>query len=270
MDDIDIVLPVRNGETTIEDAVQSILDQTYRNFLLFIVDDGSTDNTSAILARLASQDDRIRIISGTGTGIVAALNLGISVGQAPLVARLDADDLSTPDRLCQQVKAFDRRPNLVLLGTCIEWFGAKQGTPGIVTGAKKCRLALGLFTPFCHPSVMMRRSALNALNHQIYDSNFEYSEDWELFSRLSKLGEVDNLKNVLLRYRIHENQISNTKKDVQISAQSQISKIHQRDVLNITSLPSEILFWFKLFFVLNPVNWRQVFRAIRRRINHLV
>lgn len=265
MNQVDIILPVRDAALTIAEAVESILGQTFRDFKLIIVDDGSTDETPVIIADLKSRDSRVHVVTGERTGIVAALNLGLASGHAPLVARMDADDIAICNRLSRQVDTFAQRPNLVLLGTRIEWFGTKHGRPAIVIGAKACRIALGIFTPFCHPSVMMRRAALNKLE-RFYDPHYEYSEDWELFSRLSKIGEVDNLADVLLRYRVHDNQISNTKKQSQISFQKVISEKHQHYILGINGYVSEFIFWLKAFIALQPPNWRQLFRALRRRV----
>ncbi len=260
---VDVVLPVRNGEATILLALGSIIAQSFSDFKLIVIDDGSTDKTPSILAQVAESDSRIQIIQGGGNGIVAALNKGILSGNAPFVARMDADDISLPDRLSIQIDQFRNRPDLVLLGTRIQWFGSKQGQPGIVTGTEKCRLALGLFTPFCHPSVMMRRQAFDQLDH-LYDPAFEFSEDWEFFSRLSEIGEVDNIDQVLLEYRVHEGQLSAIKRDTQIASQAAIAKIHRQSVLGLSSPAAEILFHLQILFALGPRNMRQATRAITR------
>lgn len=262
---VDIVLPVRDGAATISDAVQSLLEQTFTAFKLIVVDDGSIDETPRILSKLAAEDDRIQIVKGCGQGIVAALNLGISSGHAPLIARMDADDIAFPERLEMQVATFDKRPKLVLLGTGVEWFGSKMGRPGIVQGVRNCRTALGLFTPFCHPSVMLRRSALGMLD-RAYDAEFEYSEDWEFFSRLSGIGDVDNLNKVLLRYRVHDGQVSHIKRSLQVASHSRIALKHQREILGMRGPVSELLLWADLLINLGPENWRQIARAIKWRL----
>lgn len=263
MGQIDVVLPVRDGEATIAAALRSILNQSFKNFSLFVIDDGSSDGTPAILADVAKSDDRVKILPGEGKGIVAALNKGIMAGDAPFIARMDADDISLPERFALQIEEFNRRQKLVLLGTRIEWFGSKQGQPGIVTGAEQCRRALGLFTPFCHPSVMMRRSALDRLDI-VYDPAFEFSEDWEFFSRLSSVGEVDNLDNVLLKYRVHEKQLSATKRDVQIAFQARIAANHRKSVLGLTSIGANMMFYLQMLSELGTSNVRQTLRAIIR------
>jgi glycosyltransferase involved in cell wall biosynthesis len=263
MSKVDVVLPVRNGEATILSALSSILAQSFSHFKLIVIDDGSTDKTPSILAKVAKCDSRLQIIQGGGNGIVAALNKGISSGSAPFVARMDADDISLPDRLSIQIEEFRNRPNLVLLGTKIQWFGSKQGQPGIVIGAERCRRALGLFTPFCHPSVMMRREAFDRLDH-LYDPAFEFSEDWEFFSRLSGIGEVDNIDQVLLEYRVHDGQISATNRDTQIASQAVIAKIHRQSIVGLSGPAAEFMFHLQTLCALGPRNMRQTARAIIR------
>lgn len=205
---VDIVMPAKDAEDTIVQAVESLLSQTYSDFRLLVVDDHSTDSTPDLLRALAESDSRIVLMTNDGDGIVSALNCGLGASTAPYVARMDADDLSLPDRLMRQIEHLDSHPDLVLLGTRIRWIGDRTGEPPMVVGAEACRRALGLFTPFCHPSVVMRRSALEKLAY-LYDPELEFAEDYDLFSRLALVGSVDNLDEVLLLYRTHTGQISN-------------------------------------------------------------
>lgn len=210
MTEIDVVLPVRNGEATIEYAIRSILWQSLPHFIIWIVDDGSTDDTPRIVGRLAAQDARIRLLRGEGSGISSALNCGIRAGSAPFVARMDADDISFPDRFARQVATLRSQPHIAVLGSRITYFGDACGTPSFPISERACADAVKLFSPFCHPTTMIRRAALETLP-DLYRSGFDHAEDYDLFSRLLIDHQGANLDDILLAYRIHAGQISKTK-----------------------------------------------------------
>lgn len=210
MTEIDVVLPVRNGEATIEYAIRSILWQSLPNFIIWIIDDGSTDDTPGIIRQLAAQDARIRLLRGEGTGISSALNRGIRAGSAPFVARMDADDISFPDRFAQQVATLRAQPQIAVLGSRITYFGDACGTPSFPISERACAEAIKLFSPFCHPTTMIRRAALETLP-DLYRSGYDHAEDYDLFSRLLTDHRGANLDQILLAYRIHAGQISKTK-----------------------------------------------------------
>src|SRR4051794_4532921 len=112
---VSIVMPVYNGAAYVAEAVRSILGQTFEDFEFIIVDDGSTDRTPRILHEYERMDRRVRVISRPNTGIVGALNDGVAAAEAPLIARMDADDVSTPQRLHRQVEYLSEHPEVVVL-----------------------------------------------------------------------------------------------------------------------------------------------------------
>jgi glycosyltransferase involved in cell wall biosynthesis len=210
MTEIDVVIPVRNGEATIEYAIRSILWQSLPDFIVWVVDDGSTDDTPRVVERLAEQDSRIRLLQGEGSGISSALNAGIRAGSAPFVARMDADDISLPERFARQVAAFRAHPQIAVLGTRFTYFGEAYGVPPVPISERACAAAVKLFSPFCHPTTMMRRAALETLP-ELYRSNYDHAEDYDLFSRLLAKYRGANIDEVLLAYRVHGEQISRKK-----------------------------------------------------------
>lgn len=210
MTEIDVVIPVRNGEATIEYAIRSILWQSLPHFIIWVVDDGSTDDTSRIVGRLATEDARVRLLQGAGSGISSALNSGIRAGCAPFVARMDADDISFPDRFARQVATLRAQPRIAVLGSRITYFGDTCGTPSFPISEGACADAVKLFSPFCHPTTMIRRAALETLP-DLYRSGYDHAEDYDLFSRLLADHRGANLDEVLLAYRIHAGQVSRTK-----------------------------------------------------------
>lgn len=219
---IDVLMPVKNAATTVGAAIDSILQQSFRDLRLIVVDDGSADGTRAIAQGYADRDGRVTIARNPGRGIVSALNFGLENASAPFIARMDADDISLKSRLKTQFEFMQDRPNVAVVGSRFRFFGSRTGCPEIVLTAEDCREAMCLFSPVCHPSVLMRRDALERLTH-VYSSEFPHAEDYELFSRLVSVGEVCNLAEPLLHYRVHAEQVSSAANLVQRRSAFQIS-----------------------------------------------
>jgi glycosyltransferase involved in cell wall biosynthesis len=160
---VSVVLPVRNEERHVTAAVESILQQSFDDFELIIVDDGSTDRTSEIVEALAADDRRVRIIRLPGRGLVEALNAGVAAATGVYVARMDADDVALRDRLARQVDELDRRPELGVLGTRVRYIDGEGNAIGewnVPVGPQLVRWTLAFETPIAHPTVMMRRAVL--------------------------------------------------------------------------------------------------------------
>lgn len=204
---VTVLMPVRNGARYIEAAVMSILGQTYTDFELLVVDDGSTDETPALLARIASRDSRVRAVSRSPAGIVAALNFGLGAADGDYVARMDADDIAFPRRLEWQVRALDARPRLIACGGNYLVFGAERALGISALSDAACKARLLLFPCFLHSSTMLRRSALKRTGI-VYRSEFPHCEDYRLWSELAQHGEFANLPRPLMRYRSHPGQVS--------------------------------------------------------------
>jgi len=208
---VSCLLPVYNGEVFLEEAIASILGQTFGDFEIVVVDDGSTDGTADILARLARADPRIRVHRQANGGIVAALNAGLGLCRGEFVARMDADDIALPDRFEVQVRYLDEHQNCVLVGGVAKNLAPDGSmTGGGTTGGRHLLTDLSVFPPkvavSMHPLVTVRREALVAIGG--YRSDFPHAEDYDLFIRLAKLGTVDNPDRAVLIYRRHEGAIS--------------------------------------------------------------
>ncbi len=201
---VSVLLPVRNAEAFIRQAVESILNQTFFDLELVVVDDGSTDNTPAILADIASREPRIVVLTQLSAGIVSALELARARARGRYIARMDADDISLPSRLALQVACLDDNPSIVALGAQVR-FMDERGQVGRIgrypVSPKRCRRYLDYGSPLCHPAVMMRATTLAEVGG--YSRRFEPAEDFDLWLRLTSLGEIANLKEVLLHYRQH-------------------------------------------------------------------
>ena len=222
--EVDILMPVYNAERYLESAVRSILDQTFRDFRLIVLNDGSTDGSPAIVERLARQDTRIHIISRPNTGILGALNDLLGAATAPLVARMDADDLALPHRLARQVAFMHANPEVVLLGCQYEiidgrnrrLFAPRRHTDDGPLQAE----ALGGVTPVVHPCAMFRLDAARAAGG--YDPAAEYAEDLDLWLKLGEMGRIANLPEVLMLYREHDNSVSSQNRELQLTRMRQV------------------------------------------------
>jgi glycosyltransferase involved in cell wall biosynthesis len=204
---ISCLLAVWNGEAHLADAIRSILDQTFRDFELIVVDDGSTDATRRILHHFRCEDRRIRLFEQPHTGLVAALNRGMSLASGEYIARMDADDISAPQRFEIQAKFLDQHPAIGICGTWVETFG--DGRNEIVRypcddGAIRSSLLFN--SSLAHPSVMLR-SNLWVRHSLSYHACARHAEDYDLWVRAAPLTRFGNIPVPLLRYRVHSEQV---------------------------------------------------------------
>ncbi len=208
---VSVILPTYNGEKYLGLAVRSVLRQTFGDFELLVLDDGSTDTTPRILQRLAASDERMRVISLPHGGIVAALREGVRQARANLIARMDGDDICLPERFARQVEYLDAHPEVVVLGT--NWVGIDPaGRPfwrsrKFVTESAAIRASIERGTnPMLHPSVMFRPAAYERTGgYRFREDSFE---DHDLWKRLIAEGEFANLPEVLTLYRRHQRAVS--------------------------------------------------------------
>ena len=207
---VSCLLPVYNGAAFIDEAVQSILDQTMTDFELVVVDDGSSDSTPAQLAAFAQRDSRVRIHTQPNGGIVSALNAGLALCRAPYVARMDADDISAMDRFAFQAEYLDSHEGCVLVGGFARSETLQDANQHRTTGGRHRRTDLACFPPriavSMHPLIMVRRAALEAIGG--YRDDYRHAEDYDLFIRLAAFGTLDNPDKDVLFYRRHAGAVS--------------------------------------------------------------
>ncbi len=207
---VSVLMSVHNGQDFLREAIESILNQTYRDFEFIVVDDASTDNSLNILKSFS--DPRLKILEvEKNIGLVDALNLALKQAKGKYVARMDADDVSYPDRFAQQVARMVDEPNLVLLGTsydCIDVSGCILRNHALKTDNDNLQKELiKEGNQFGHPTVMMRSQTVKSIGGYRKLAG-PYSQDYDLWLRLSEIGKIANLSNSLLAYRIHDKQLS--------------------------------------------------------------
>lgn len=202
---VSVVVPCYNCERFLREAVQSILGQTFRDFELLLINDGSTDRTPEIFREFAAQDPRVRLLKNEmNSGICVALNKGLDAAQGEFVCRMDSDDLAMPDRLEKQTAFLRERPGIVACGShliMIDESGREIGRRRYELDPARITKDKFLRSPLAHPAVMIRRSVLE--EHRIrYSERFRYAECYDMWMRLSKYGDLANLDAFLLRYRL--------------------------------------------------------------------
>lgn len=217
---ISVIMGTHNAGAFLNNAVGSILAQTFSDFEFLIIDDGSTDETPSRLAAFASSDARIRFISRGNRGLTPTLNEAARLATGSLLARMDADDISTPDRFAKQIAFMDAHPKCVALGGAYDMIDEagrrfhQMRQP--LDDAGNQEACLSGRPSLCHPLVMMRRDAFERVGG--YDESFRVAQDNDLWLRMGEIGELRCLPDVILKYRQHAKSISEARQREQIDA----------------------------------------------------
>ena len=209
---VSVVMPVRNGEKTLSEAIDSILAQTLTDFELIVIDDKSTDGTAQILEAYQAKDRRIRVFSNFGSGVSEAANTGLMKARAPYYARMDCDDIADRKRLELQYKHLRENSDIVLAGSFCYTFGKTISgkTPiQMPLTDKDLRRSIRYLPTFAHPTITVSANALRQIGG--YRKIFDGAEDHDMYLRISRLGKLGMVPEYLLCYRVHEEQISNVK-----------------------------------------------------------
>lgn len=211
MPPVSVIMPVYNSEKYLQESIESILNQTFKDFEFIIINDGSTDKSLAIINSYNKQDNRIKLITRINKGLVYSLNEALKVSQGTFIARMDSDDISLPRRFETQLKYMHNNPDVDLLATCIEVFGTANGLQkkrrlknyNTVIKDNDLEKTLLRDNVICHPSVMIRKDSIIKLP-EIYREKRKYNQDYDLWVRMLKEGmTIRKLKEVLLKYRLH-------------------------------------------------------------------
>ena len=201
---ISVLMPAYNAEKYIGEAIESILNQTYKEFELILIDDCSKDTTWKIIQKYAKKDKRIiPVRNTTNLKLSKTLNKGLTIAKGEYIARMDADDLSYPDRLGRQLSFMEKNPDVGIVGGVMEIIDEKGNYIGIrkyPLDDESIRKKIFFYSPFSHPLIMIRKSVLK--KSKDYNTDFNPAEDYELYFRIGKFSKFANLPDLLLKYRI--------------------------------------------------------------------
>ena len=216
---VSVIVPIYNAALYIDDSIKSVLNQSYPNIEVIAIDDCSTDSTYEILERYS--DKRLRLYKNTSKlGVSETLNRGVSLARGFYIARHDADDISLYNRIDIQVK-FLKASNYDLVGCNLRRFGTKSDIVRFPTNYTRIFIRLFYGSPLAHPTVVGKASVFKQHN---YDARMEYAEDYDLWERLDRYGfKITNINEVLVNYRVHDNQVSNLKSVIQNRSKESIS-----------------------------------------------
>lgn len=217
---LSVILPVYNAEKYLKQSIESILKQTYKNFEFIIINDGSNDNSMRIINKYANEDNRIRIIDRDNRGLVYSLNEGISISKGKYIARMDADDISMPERFEKQLHFFNQNNDYGVVSSFINVFGHGYSENEnmeyeFMHNKENIELIDILCCKhyICHPTVMIKKYIFDKYGG--YREDYRYSEDLELWSRLLRNGiKFKNLPDKLLKYRRDKGSKTYSQKDL--------------------------------------------------------
>ena len=267
---ISVLLPAYNAQAYLRESIESILAQTFSDFELIIINDGSTDQSLEIMTSF--KDSRIRIINQENAGLPISLNRGIRLARGIYLARQDADDISLPNRFSEQIQFLDRHPQCALLGSWADIVLENLPTNRYLRHPQsngEIQVKLPFFNCFVHSSVMIRKSALEISGLYPEEKEKFPPEDYDLWLRIAKDFEVANLSQTLLLYRELPNSISRAKLQLMQERARGMSLIRLKDMLGnvvddevyaslIKAMTNEAFF--------APQNWKSTHLSLLKEI----
>jgi glycosyltransferase involved in cell wall biosynthesis len=241
---VTVLMPVYNGERYVHEAISSILNQTFQDFELLIINDGSTDNSINIIN--AFNDKRIRVIHNEANiKLIATLNKGLSLAKGQYIARMDCDDISLPKRLAKQFSFMESNSDVAMVGSWIQVvneYGKPTRSIKYLTAAKYIPSLLLFANCFAHSSIFVRSSSLQ---ENCYRDSFLHSEDYDLWVRLASCNKVSNLQQFLVKYREHPAGITSRKSEIVFQTTQKIMR-YQLNFLGIQATDQEIDLHYKI------------------------
>ena len=235
-------MPCFNAESFIDESITSILQQSFTDFELILINDGSTDKTLDIIRHYASSDARIVVIDKENSGQTDSMNVGIIKSQGRFIARLDNDDIAFPDRLKEQVTYMRKSPDVVLLGTCafeIDEFGEIIKAEDYPNNQSLLKNLIKLKRFFSHSSAMFRSSIVKRIHG--YNPRIQIAQDYDLWLRLSEIGKIACLNKRLVKIRNHSTNFSKIGDSLR-KMTSEVIAVNVCYLLRINGAPDPSLF----------------------------
>ncbi|MDD4286887.1 MAG: glycosyltransferase family A protein [Candidatus Peribacteraceae bacterium] len=266
---VSVVMPAFNVEQYIAEAIESILSQSFSDFELIIVNDGSQDGTQHMIETYAMQDKRIIVLSlQKNAGVAHARNLGIIQARGTFVAMMDADDISLPERLEAQVRFLQSQPKVGVVGGAILVLNERM-----VPVAERrywiddatIRKHLFLFMPFCFGSIMIRRNVL--VRSGMFDTVYQVAEDYDLYFRLGRTMQFANLPQVVYWYRTRSHSLTHERRrDMEIATINIRKKYFKEYDASLLDRIYNVLHFLSIFCI--PSKWKyKLFFTIRQKLS---
>ncbi|WP_410499431.1 glycosyltransferase family 2 protein [Chitinibacter sp. S2-10] len=232
---VSFVLPCFNSVGYLQQTLDSIEMQSYTAWECIAIDDGSSDATLSLLQAAAARDQRFKIISRENRGLIATLNEGIAAAQGEWIARIDADDICTPDRLEKQI-AYCVEMGADICGSWVGFIGDRSGQWHTPVSDAQIRLALLFNTPIAHPSILARSALLKA---NPYPADAPHAEDYALWCQIAATSNARfaNIPEVLLQYRTHPGQVTQAKKTALLITAQRVREQYARVALPVALQP---------------------------------
>lgn len=213
---VSVILPVYNAAPYLKESIESILAQSFGDFELIIINDGSTDESEEVIREFS--DPRIVLINNNeNIRLISTLNKGLQNAKGKYIARMDADDIALISRFESQWKFMEANPEVDVCGSSISYFNHSGVIRSwiVLSEDKDIKTELLAGPAFAHPTVFMRTSSMRKFNIS-YSNEYLHTEDYELWIRMSRLGfRFHNLKDVLLHYRLHDSNVSTSGSEIQ-------------------------------------------------------
>jgi glycosyltransferase involved in cell wall biosynthesis len=230
---VTVLCVVHDGERFLRESIDSILAQSFGDFELLLVDDGSTDRTPEIFEQAARDDRRVRTLRKERSGLTRSLNEVLDLARGEYVARQDDDDLSSRRRLEAQVNVLDARPRCAAVGCQYDWIderGARFDRTTVPRASTAIKLALMLRNALPHSGVTFRRDAVKALGG--YDVSLPVAQDYDLWCRLALRHELANLPTVALARRDHARRVGLARRGEQVAARDLVRARYRAAILS--------------------------------------
>ncbi|MDQ3047217.1 MAG: glycosyltransferase [Bacteroidota bacterium] len=220
---VSVLMPVYNGEQFLREAIDSILGQTWKNFEFIIINDGSTDGSEEII--LSYKDNRIVYLKNEiNLGLIATLNKGLSIAKGKYIARMDADDVSLPERFAEQFKYMEIHTEVGVSSTYYHYIeNGSIKKSNFWYGSEEVNTLLLFNSCLCHPAVFIRRSLLEENNIR-YESDFRHAEDYRLWAVLSRVARFGIIDKTLFYYRLHPSQVTTVHNEEQKANGNRVRK----------------------------------------------
>lgn len=224
--EVTVLLVVHNCENYIDECIQSILSQSYKDFELLIINDGSIDRTRSKIEQY--NDQRIHLINNPQNDYIASLNMGLEQARGEYIARMDGDDLMSPERLKKQVEVMKTQQDIVVCSSWLQCFGLYTNILKNFSGLIKNPLIEMLKSNIiAHSTTMLRSSFLKS--HNLLYKDYKYAEDYKLWSEIAICGgKIWVIPDVLLNYRCSTDQITSKRQKLQ----SETAFLIKNEILN--------------------------------------